>query len=95
MPTLKIITDGLEIEVEAGESLQDICDRHGTSILFGCFSARCGICRIRVVENKSGLSEMTEMERELIEMLSLPPDERLACQCKVVGDVTLEVAPQR
>jgi ferredoxin len=95
MPILTLPEDALRIEVEIGESLQDACTEHTTSVLFGCFSARCGICRIQVLENPAGLSEMTEMEKELLEMLSAPPGERLACQCKIVGDVTIHTVTQR
>jgi ferredoxin len=90
MPILTLPEDALRIEVETGASLQDVCTEHTTSVLFGCFSARCGICRIRVLENPEGLSEMTDMESELLEMLSASPGERLACQCKIVEDVTIE-----
>lgn len=95
MPILTLPEDALRLEVETGASLQDVCTEHSTSVLFGCFSARCGICRIRVLENPEGLSEMTDMERELLEMLSASPKERLACQCKIVDDVTIETVTQR
>ena len=91
MPILRISTDHLEIDVIQNESIQDICDRYNTSILFGCFSARCGACRINVVENPGGLSQKTEMETELLELIDSLPNHRLACQCKVLDDVTIEV----
>lgn len=95
MPTLKITTDNLQIAVREGESLRDICDTHLTSILFGCFSARCGACRIRVLENPQGLSTPEDMEIELLNTLSCTPDERLACQARVVADVTISVVQSR
>ncbi len=95
MPLLQIETDQLALTVSKGESLQEICNQHSTSVLFGCFSARCGICRIRVLEKPQGLSPMEEMEAELLSMLSADSDERLACQCKVVDDVKIAVSQLR
>jgi ferredoxin len=95
MPLLKIETDQLALTVSKGESLQDICTGHSTSVLFGCFSARCGICRIKVLENPQGLSPVEEMEADLLSLLSADPDERLACQCKVLDDVTIVVSQVR
>jgi ferredoxin len=95
VPLLQIETDQLALTVSKGESLHDICTDHSTSVLFGCFSARCGICRIRVLENPQGLSPMEDMESDLLSMLSADPDERLACQCKVLDDVTIAVSQVR
>jgi len=89
-PILRIPEDRLEIEARSGESLQDLCNQHSASVLFGCFSARCGVCRIKVLDHPESLTPMTEMEQDLLQSLSAPTGERLACQCCIVGDVTIE-----
>lgn len=95
MPELRIPEQNLVIQAPAATELREVCEMESTDILFGCFSARCGACRIRVTENPEGLSKATEMESELLSQLSAAPDERLACQCSLVGDVTIEIVRQK
>ena len=92
MPILSIKTDKKNINVEMGASIIDVCENEETSILFGCRDGACGACMIKVVENPSNLSKMEEHERDFLETMAAREDERLACQCKVLGDVTIEVS---
>lgn len=92
MPTLTIKTDKKTIEVEKNAAIIDVCEHHDTSILFGCRDGACGACMVRVVENPQHLSPMEEHERDFLETMAAREDERLACQCRVLGDVTIEVA---
>lgn len=92
MPALKIATDNKTINVPEGALIIDICETEETSILFGCRDGACGACMIRVLENPQNLSKMEEHERDFLETMAAREDERLACQCKVLGDVTVEVA---
>ena len=54
---------------------------------------RCGTCRVRVLAGMENLSPLTVDERELREDFPdrFGPDERLACQCRPLGDVVVEV----
>ncbi len=92
MPKLTIETDKKTIDVEINAAIIDVCENEDTSILFGCRDGACGACLVRVVENPNNLSPMQEDERDFLETMAGRPDERLACQCKVLGDVVLEVA---
>lgn len=92
MPFVRLPDDGLDMSATEGESLHDVCERHATSILFHCYSARCGMCRIRVLENPEALGVVDDLEQQLLDEISTGPDERLACQCVVLGDVTIEPA---
>ena len=47
---------------------------------------------VKVVDGADHLSKMDEDEKDFLETMAAEPDERLACQCKVYGDVTLEVS---
>lgn len=47
---------------------------------------------IRVVEHPEHLSKMEEHERDFLETMAAREDERLACQCRVLGDVVVEVS---
>lgn len=92
MPILKIKTDRKDIEVSENAAIIDVCESLDTSILFGCRDGACGACMIRVLENPQNLSPMEENERDFLETMAARDDERLACQCRVLGDVTIEVS---
>lgn len=92
MPVLTIKTDKKSIEVEQNASIIDVCETQDTSILFGCRDGACGACMIRVLENPEHLSKMEEHERDFLETMAAREDERLACQCRVLGNVTVEVS---
>jgi len=92
MPKVRVTTDDLEIDVKDGYALIDMCEDHDTSILFGCRDGACGACMVRVLEGQEHLSPMQDDEKDFLETMAAEPDERLACQCKVYGDVKLEVS---
>lgn len=92
MPQLTITTDNKTLTVEDNAAIIDVCEDEDTSILFGCRDGACGACMIKVVENPQNLSPMEEHEQDFLETMAAREDERLACQCRVLGDVTIEVA---
>lgn len=92
MPKVQITTDDMTIEVAEGYALIDMCEDYDTSILFGCRDGACGACMVRVLEGAENLSPMKDDEKDFLETLAAEPEERLACQCKVYGDVKLEVS---
>lgn len=92
MPKVTITTDNLTLDVPDGYAMIDMCEEHDTSILFGCRDGACGACMVKVLEGKDHFSPMQDDERDFLETMAAEPDERLACQCKVLGDVTIEVS---
>ena len=92
MPKITIKTDNKTIEVTQGYAMIDLCEDHDTSILFGCRDGACGACMIRVLEGVENLSPIRDDERDFLETMAAEPNERLACQCKVLGDVKIEVS---
>lgn len=92
MPKVEITTDDKTIEVRDGYALIDMCDDYDTSILFGCRDGACGACMIKVLEGEKNLSSMQDDERDFLETMAAEPDERLACQCRVTGDIKIEVS---
>ncbi|MEZ4743301.1 MAG: 2Fe-2S iron-sulfur cluster-binding protein [Bdellovibrionota bacterium] len=92
MPKVTITTDDLTIDVPDNYALIDMCDDYDTSILFGCRDGACGACMIKVLEGADNLSKMGEDEKDFLETMAAEPNERLACQCKVSGDVVVEVS---
>ena len=55
--------------------------------------AECGTCRVQVIEGQENLTAPTVDEREFVEEFpdALAADERLGCQCRPSGDVTLQI----
>ena len=92
MPKVTITTDDKTIEVKDEYAMIDMCEEHDTSILFGCRDGACGACMIKVINGAENLSKMEDHEKDFLETMAAEPDERLACQCKVKGDVTIEVS---
>jgi ferredoxin len=92
MPKVTITTDKKTIDVVDGYAMIDMCEDHDTSILFGCRDGACGACMVRVLSGAENLSPMKDDEKDFLETMAAEPNERLACQCKVFGDVTLEVS---
>ncbi len=85
-------TDGIEKEVDAGSGLMEIANMVGSSLAFGCGTGVCGSCLINVIEGMENLSPKTDQERETLESTGAAENQRLACQCKVSGDVVIENA---
>lgn len=92
MPKVIIVTDNKTIDVADGYAMIDMCEQYDTSILFGCRDGACGACMIRIIEGADNLSPMMDDERDFLETMAAEPNERLACQCKVKGDVKIEVS---
>jgi ferredoxin len=92
MPVLTIKTDKKSLTVDQGSAIIDVCEHHDTSILFGCRDGACGACMVKVLDNPGNLSPMEDHERDFLETMAAREDERLACQCRVLGDVTIEVS---
>jgi len=82
--------EDLLVEAPAGTSLQQIADAAGADITFGCRTGSCGTCRVSVVEGLEHCSESGSEERDFLKGLSAPPDQRLACQVCVHGDVDID-----
>jgi len=75
------------VELAEGAALSEHLDVGNSPLLFGCRTGICGTCLVRVA---GVLPPPSDDEKELLEMLA-PGDAqaRLACQLKLVGDITL------
>ena len=93
MPTIRFANQ--VIECETGANLRRVLLQHklplynGTALYVHCRGlGTCGTCAVRI---EGDVSPMTAVEKG---RLSLPPHNkesglRLACQCKVQGDLTI------
>lgn len=90
MPTLKI--GDYRFNVRTNQTFLTLVDEHDTPLMFGCKEGLCGTCKIRVLENSQNISPMGPREKEFLDSIAAQPNERLACQNCVLGDVTIEIA---
>lgn len=89
---IEIEVDGRTFSLAPGESLQALADDFDVPISFGCFSGRCGFCKVEVLEGAEHLGEWNDLERLLLEGSDFE-DHRLACQCRPNGPVRLKSTP--
>jgi ferredoxin len=91
MAKIKFVMDDMEFEASEGEKLVDVCRKAGSSIPFGCTNGICGTCIVRVTSGMNTVSEKDPDEAMTLEMFGADdPEHRLACQCVVKGDITLD-----
>lgn len=59
-------------------------------IPFSCRAGTCGICAVEVLEGEESLGPKTPIEEATLKRAWPGKQCRLACQCRVEGDVTLD-----
>lgn len=55
---------------------------------------RCTTCKLVVHEGLDHLSEINALEQKFADLGRLQPNERLACQARLLGDISVSVAEQ-
>ncbi|BDU71041.1 2Fe-2S iron-sulfur cluster-binding protein [Mesoterricola silvestris] len=87
---VRFLPEDLLVEAPAGTPLQAIADASGADITFGCRNGSCGTCRVRILAGLEHCSPKGPEERDFLRGVEAPPDQRLACQFAVNGDVDIE-----
>ena len=92
-PKVKVSVDHREgnhvSEERYGLSLMAMAMKGSMPIEFDCKKADCGICILRVKAGHENLSPKTNSETDFLQAMQAEKDERLACQCRVFGDIHL------
>ena len=78
-------------ELRKGLGFQALAAQGSAPIEFDCRAADCGICIVRVIDGADHLSEPTTAERDFLKAMRADPDERLACQCRIMGDISVVI----
>ena len=94
MATLRVRAGGalhlLAYDPDAGNSLRAILEPTDFRVRTACLGlGACGLCRVRVLAGEVGAP--TAVERVQLEDALLAERVRLACQCRPVGEVEIEV----
>lgn len=92
MPKLTFSHTGASFDVPEGASFLEFCQENDAPQDFGCTVGSCGTCTIVVEEGMDTLPEMTDEERETVEMCTDEPGARLGCQITVRGDLKVRPA---
>ena len=79
------------LEVRTGANLMRALLAAGVPVASSCDGdGVCGKCRLRVVEGGGHLTKPTPREADLAVRDGLGVDERISCQTRVRGDVTVD-----
>lgn len=91
MPKITFSNTGQTAEAETGSSLTELIQKNGWPIPFGCENGICGTCLIKISEGAANLNEPNEHEAQTLKAMGKADGmHRLACQCRINGDMTIE-----
>lgn len=91
MPTVQILPDEVNVEVQAGTSLLAAASAGGVELMHSCGGiGACTSCRVRILGGREQLSPIGRAEREQLKESRILETHRLACQTMVYGDVGIE-----
>ena len=90
MHKVLISTTGEAFSLPNNACLSDAAELQLAGLVFGCRAGMCGICVIEVVDGAANLSLPGEGEMWFLASLGYAEQsKRLACQCRLRGDVTI------
>jgi len=91
MHKVTISSTGEEFSLPHNSHLVDAAELELVGLVFGCRAGMCGICAVEIVEGSENLSQPKESEVEFLEFLGYAQKPvRLACQCKLQGNITIQ-----
>jgi 2Fe-2S ferredoxin len=96
MAKIRFYPADVEIEVKDGTTILDAALDNNIKIDHNCGgNCACSTCHIIVEEGLDTLPEMSEDEEDMLdEAEGLTDQSRLACQCKVSGDLVVRIPPK-
>lgn len=82
----------VELRVETGDTLLAIARAHQVDLASYCGGqCSCGTCRVGIKGAEGSLSPRTPNEAMVLGDAQVRAGERLACQARLLGDVTVEL----
>lgn len=90
MPRISYLSENKTIEATSTETILGASLRCGLAHTHECGGeARCSTCRVAIFDGLAHCSERNAKEQAMAERLHFGPEIRLACQTKIIGDVSL------
>lgn len=91
MPNVTFKNTGQTVPVQDNELLREVTQVNGWPIPYGCENGICGTCLISIPSGKENLTPIEETEEQTLKAMGkFDGNHRLACQCRVKGDVEVE-----
>lgn len=92
---IKILPQGIELEVNPNKSLLQICNENQVEIKSVCKGVpSCAECRINITQGEYNVTQPTKAELSLIGTSWYLDGRRLSCQVRCFGDVTVDLTDQ-
>ena len=102
MPTVTIVSlvageaEPRTAECRIGDTLFDAGAKVSAGIDTACVGkGTCGLCRVKIVAGAEHLNPFTDEERKHLGNVYHITRVRLACRCKLAGDVTIAVVRKK
>lgn len=98
MPIVTIaMPDGpVVVECREGDTLFEAGAKITAGIDTACVGkGTCGLCRVKIVAGAEHLNPFTDEERKHLGNVYHITKVRLACRCKIAGDVSIEVVRKK
>jgi len=89
MPKIEFQPDQACFEVEPGTEVLNLVEEKETFVSLGCRNGMCGTCVVTVEAGLKNIQIPTDEELETLASVGASPNQRLACQMKIYGNVTL------
>ncbi len=91
--TVKVLPANTDIPIKENQSLLSAIKEAGFYMRSNCGGcASCGTCILKVVEGEEFLSPIEQLESKLLGNVFHITKERLSCQTKVFGDITVDIS---
>ena len=85
--TIETPKGNFSLQSRSGLGFQAVIVKNKVPTDFDCLKADCGICIMKVIDGGENLSATTKAESDFLKAMRADKDERLACQCRVFGNV--------
>ncbi len=91
--TVKVLPAGSDIPIKENQTLLSALKEAGFYIRSNCGGcASCGTCILKITKGEEFLSVIEQVESKLIGNVFHLTKERLSCQVKVFGDITVDIS---
>lgn len=92
---VKFVPQNIEVEIQPNESILSVAKKNGIFIKSICGGIpSCAECRVYIKEGEHNVIPPNRKELNLIGNSYYVDNRRLACQCRVFGDVTVDLTEQ-
>jgi len=79
----------LTFEMEKGGNLLEACKKRHIEMEWGCASAECGQCSVKILKGEEHVNDPSEEEIDFL-LFRIDDGVRLGCQVEVNGDLEVD-----